>query len=90
VTGKGKRVAVDLTDKRKLGIATYGAMSEYMRIVDFMNFLKSWYLRYFSPDSAHQLQQAASHVNGAFIPFIPPHTARYSPATATNSSSAIS
>lgn len=59
ITGKGKRVDVHLADKRKLGIATYGAMSQYTRIVDFMNFLKSWYLCYFSPDSARQIQYAA-------------------------------
>lgn len=65
VTGQGKRVDVDLADKRKLGIATYGAMSQYNRIVDFMNFLKSWYLCYFSPDSARQIQFAApqAHLN---------------------------
>ncbi len=65
VTGQGKRVDVDLADKRKLGIATYGAMSQYNRIVDFMNFLKSWYLCYFSPDSARQIQYAApqAHLN---------------------------
>lgn len=59
ITGQGKRVDVDLADKRKLGIATYGAMSQYNRIVDFMNFMKSWYLCYFSPDSARQIQYAA-------------------------------
>lgn len=59
ITGRGRRVEVCLADKRKLGIATYGAMSQYNRIVDFMNFLKSWYLCYFSPDSARQIQMAA-------------------------------
>lgn len=59
ITGQGKRVDVNLADKRKLGISTYGAMSQYNRIVDFMNFLKSWYLCYFSPDSARQIQYAA-------------------------------
>ena len=59
ITGQGKRVDVNLADKRKLGIATYGAMAQYDRIVDFMNFLKSWYLCYFSPDSARKIQYAA-------------------------------
>ncbi len=59
IIGQGKRVDVHLSDKRKLGIATYGAMSQYSRIVDFMNFLKSWYLCYFSPDSARQIQFSA-------------------------------
>ena len=55
------KVPVKLSDKRKLGVSTYGAMSEYSRIVDFLNFLKSWYLCYFSPDSARQEQVAAPH-----------------------------
>lgn len=59
ITGKGRKVEVHLADKRKLGIATYGAMAQYTRIVDFMNFLKSWYLCYFSPDSARKIQYAA-------------------------------
>ena len=59
IFGEGRSVSVNLPDKRKLGIATYGAMGEYTRIVDFMNFLKSWYLCYFAPDSARQEQSAA-------------------------------
>ena len=59
VFGEGRKVDVNLSDKRKLAIVTYGAMSEYTRIVDFLNFLKSWYLCYFSPDSARQEQYAA-------------------------------
>ena len=59
ISGGGKQVDVCLSDNRKLGIATYGAMSEYARIVDFMVFLKSWYLCYFSPDAARQVQHAA-------------------------------
>ena len=53
------KVDVHLSDNRKLGIATYGAMAQYNRIVDFMNFLKSWYLCYFAPDSARQVQYSA-------------------------------
>lgn len=59
VIGDDKKVEVHLADKRKLGISTYGAMSQYDRIVNFMNFMKSWYLCYFSPDSARQIQFAA-------------------------------
>ncbi|MBE6659296.1 MAG: ATPase [Ruminococcaceae bacterium] len=59
ITGSGKRVEVKLSDKRKLGIATYGAMAQYNRIVKFMSFLKSWYLCYFTPDSARMVQYAA-------------------------------
>ncbi|MEG0145224.1 MAG: ATPase, partial [Clostridia bacterium] len=58
ISGEGKRVEVQLADKRKLGIATYGAMAQYSRIVGFMNFLKSWYLCYFSPDAARRVQIA--------------------------------
>ena len=43
ITGRGRRVEVCLADKRKLGIATYGAMSQYNRIVDFMNFFIIYY-----------------------------------------------
>lgn len=59
VIGNDKKIEVHLADKRKLGISTYGAMSQYDRIVNFMNFLKSWYLCYFSPDSARQTQFAS-------------------------------
>lgn len=43
---------VELSDIRKLGIVTLGAMKQYERIEKFLNFLKSWYLCYFSPDAA--------------------------------------
>lgn len=36
-----------------------GAMKQYDRIEKFLNFLKSWYLCYFSPDAARRLQNAA-------------------------------
>jgi predicted ATPase len=53
------KVQVNLSDYRKLGVSTYGAMGEYKRIVDFLDFLKSWYLCYFSPESARLEQIAA-------------------------------
>jgi predicted ATPase len=59
ILGNDRRVEVHLADQRKLGIASYGSMREYTRIVAFMNFLKSWYLCYFSPDSARQEQAGA-------------------------------
>jgi predicted ATPase len=59
VGSEDSKVNVNLADNRKLGISTYGAMGEYTRNVDFLNFLKSWYLCYFSPDSARQEQIAA-------------------------------
>ena len=55
----GKKVDVDLSDTRKLGIVTLGAMKQYERIEKFLSFLKSWYLCYFSPDTARQIPSAA-------------------------------
>ena len=56
---KGEKVEVELADIRKLGIATLGAMKQYERIEKFLNFFKSWYLCYFSPDAARTMQTAA-------------------------------
>jgi predicted ATPase len=56
---EGNKVAVTLADSRKLGIATLGAMKQYTRIEKFLNFLKSWYLCYFTPDAARRIQTAA-------------------------------
>ena len=55
----GKRIDVQLSDIRRPGIVTLGAMKQYGRIEKFLNFLKSWYLCYFSPDAARRLQTAA-------------------------------
>lgn len=55
----GKKVEVQLSDIRRLGIVTLGAMKQYNRIEKFLSFLKSWYLCYFSPDAARRLQTAA-------------------------------
>ncbi len=56
---EGKKVDVELADNRKLGIVTLGAMKQYSRIEKFLDFLKSWYLCYFSPDAARQIQTSA-------------------------------
>ncbi len=56
VTGEKKEV--ELSDTRKLGIVTLGAMKQYVRIEKFLGFLLSWHLCYFSPDSARQIQNA--------------------------------
>lgn len=56
---EGKRELVELSDTRKLGIVTLGAMKQYSRIEMFLSFLKSWYLCYFTPDAARQIQTAA-------------------------------
>lgn len=53
------KISVNLTDTRKLGIVTLGAMQQYSRIEKFLNFLRSWYLCYFTPDAARQVQTAA-------------------------------
>lgn len=55
----GNKIAVSLVDNRKLGIATLGAMKQYSRIEKFLNFLKSWYLCYFTPYAARKVQTAA-------------------------------
>jgi len=59
------RVPVELTDFRKLGIATLGALKEHPRITKFRNFLASWYLSYFTPDAARSLPMAGpqKHLN---------------------------
>lgn len=55
----GDKKIVELSDTRKLGIVTLGAMKQYSRIEMFLAFLKSWYLCYFTPDAARQIQTAA-------------------------------
>ena len=55
----GDKKIVELSDTRKLGIVTLGAMKQYSRIEMFLAFLKSWYLCYFAPDAARQIQTAA-------------------------------
>lgn len=56
---EGNKIDVELSDTRKLGIVTLGAMKQYSRIEMFLSFLKSWYLCYFTPDAARQIQTAA-------------------------------
>ena len=55
----GEKEEVELNDTRKLGIVTLGTMTQYVRIEKFLNFLRSWFLCYFSPDSARQIQTSA-------------------------------
>lgn len=57
--GDRRSVPVELSDTRKLGIVTLGAMKQYSRIESFLSFLRSWYLCYFTPDKARQIQTAA-------------------------------
>lgn len=56
---------VELADKRKLGIATLGALQQHPRISAFRQFIEGWYLSYFTPDSARSLPLAGAqkHLN---------------------------
>lgn len=56
---------VELDDKRKLGIATLGALKQHPRISAFRRFLEGWYLSYFTPDAARSLPLAGpqKHLN---------------------------
>jgi len=40
---------------RQLGIATLGTLRDHPRITRFRDFLKGWYLSYFTPDAARGL-----------------------------------
>jgi len=46
---------IELQDKRKLGIATLGALKQHPRISTFRQFIEGWYLSYFTPDSSRSL-----------------------------------
>jgi predicted ATPase len=50
-----ERLPVALTDMRQLGIATLGTLRDHPRITRFRDFLKGWYLSYFTPDAARGL-----------------------------------
>ena len=54
----GERETIELQDKRKLGIATLGALKQHPRISSFRQFIEGWYLSYFTPDSARSLPLA--------------------------------
>ena len=49
---------IELEDRRKLGIATLGALKEHPRISAFRRFIEGWYLSYFTPDAARSLPLA--------------------------------
>jgi len=57
--------AVELADKRKLGITTLGALKQHPRISAFREFIEGWYLSYFTPDAARTLPLAGAqqHLN---------------------------
>ena len=54
----GEKVDVELADPRQLGIVTLGELREHPRIVKFKNFLKNWFLCYFSPTAAREIPNA--------------------------------
>ena len=56
---------VELQDRRKLGIATLGALKQHPRISSFRQFVEGWYLSYFTPDAARGLPLAGAqkHLN---------------------------
>ena len=56
---------VELRDKRRLGIATLGALKQHPRIAAFRQFIEGWYLSYFTPDAARSLPLAGPqpHLN---------------------------
>ena len=56
---------VELEDNRKLGIATLGSLKQHPRVSAFRQFIESWYLSYFRPDSARELPLAGpqKHLN---------------------------
>ena len=56
---------IELQDKRKLGIATLGALKQHPRISAFRQFIEGWHLSYFTPDAARGLPMAGPqrHLN---------------------------
>nr|VFK62082.1 MAG: Predicted ATPase [Candidatus Kentron sp. UNK]VFK70367.1 MAG: Predicted ATPase [Candidatus Kentron sp. UNK] len=56
---------VELSDPRRLGIATLGALKQHPRIARFRQFMEGWYLSYFEPNAARELPLAGpqKHLN---------------------------
>ena len=56
---------IELEDRRKLGIATLGALKQHPRISTFRRFIEGWYLSYFTPEAARSLPLAGpqQHLN---------------------------
>ena len=61
----GETEAIELSDPRKVGIATIGALKQHPRISAFRRFIEEWYLSYFTPDAARSLPLAGpqEHLN---------------------------
>lgn len=60
-----EKTAIELTDKRRLGVSTLAALKDHPRIDRFVKFLKGWYLSYFTPDAARGLPMSGpqAHLN---------------------------
>jgi len=56
---------IELEDRRKLGIATLGALKQHPRISAFRQFIEGWYVSYFTPNAARSLPLAGPqrHLN---------------------------
>ncbi len=56
---------IELEDRRRLGIATLGALKQHPRISAFRRFIAGWHLSYFTPDAARGLPLAGPqpHLN---------------------------
>ena len=56
---------IELEERRRLGIATLGALAQHPRIAAFRRFIEGWYLSYFTPDAARSLPLAGpqQHLN---------------------------
>nr|VFK18435.1 MAG: Predicted ATPase [Candidatus Kentron sp. LFY] len=57
--------SIELSDPRRLGIATLGALKQHPRIARFRQFIEGWYLSYFDPNAARELPTAGpqKHLN---------------------------
>ena len=77
-SGQSEALPVILTDFRQLGIASLGSLGENLQIARFRDFLKGWYLSYFTPEAARILPAAGPqrHLNksgdniGNFVQFM--------------------
>ena len=56
---------IELEDRRRLGMATLGALKQHPRISALRRFIAGWYLSYFTPDAARSLPLAGPqpHLN---------------------------
>ena len=56
---------IELEERRRLGIATLGALAQHPRISAFRRCIEGWYLSYFTPDAARSLPLAGpqQHLN---------------------------